>query len=117
MGEIQGPVHRRDNSKGGKKRMERLAKRRRKKDAQLWRRDKSSKVPVFEVSEEEFEIRNQMAMLPPLASTGCRMEWEIPHVLRRPSPKGSIWRPNERNCKRGLAKIRPRKTIAFKGNI
>ena len=97
--------------------MGRLEKRGRKKDAQLRGRDQPITVYIPQKKRGETEGEPSVAMLPLMVSTRDRMERKIPHVLQRPAPEGSIWRPNERKRQRGLAKIRSRKAISLKRGI
>ena len=113
--------------------MGRLAKRRKKKDAQLRGEcriitlgtpDKDRPPPTYEVSDkdfygtkEEFEIHRKMALLSPLARARDSMEREISVMLCRPGTERSGWRHKQGNCQRGVAKSRASKAVSSKRKV
>lgn len=67
--------------------------------------------------ESSMEIENEMAMLPPVFGTRNKLGRKVSHVLCRSSQKGDFRKRAGRNGAKGMAKVRARKAIAYKGGI
>ena len=91
--------------------MGRLAKRRKKKDAQL-----RGKCRIITLGTAD-GLDEKMAMLSPMARARDSMEREISIMLCRPGTERSGWRHKQRNCQRGVAKSRASKAVSSKRKV
>ena len=95
--------------------MERLEKRRRQRNAQLRGGNKHWTIP--EINKEIKAGREEMALLPSLASASSSVERKVPNVLCRSTSERRVRRHQQGDCCRMLSKTGENKEKSSKRTI